>query len=95
MQLLTTFNPYKELSDQRFLRLKWRTVGKGGSGRVRRPSLSHFFIATGGYTAQEKCAYIITYGPGFLQRAVLIADAQSGGGTRATQEKLIKALPRN
>ncbi|CAG10493.1 unnamed protein product [Tetraodon nigroviridis] len=48
-----------------------------------------------GCTALEKYAYIITYGPGFLQRAVLITEAQSGGGNGATQEKLIKALPRN
>lgn len=63
--------------------------------RVKRPSALHLFIATGSCTAQEKCAYIITCGPGILQRAVLIAETQRGGGNQPTQEKLGKALPRN
>lgn len=76
----TTLNPYKEPSDQWFLHLKGREVRKGEGQSVRRPSPSHLSIATGGCSAQEKCAYIITYGPGILQRAVLIAEAQSRGG---------------
>ena len=63
--------------------------------RVKRPSALHRFIATGSCTAQEKCAYIITCGPGILQRALLIAETQSGGGNQPTQEELGKALPRN
>lgn len=45
--------------------------------RVKRLSALHLFVATGSCTAQEKCAYIITCGPGILQRAVLIAETQS------------------
>ena len=62
---------------------------------LKRPSALHRFIATGSCTAQEKCAYIITCGPGILQRALLIAETQSGGGERPAQEKLGEALPRN
>ena len=62
---------------------------------LKRPSTLHRFLATGSCTAQEKCAYIITCGPGILQRALLIAEAQSGGGERPAQEKLGEALPRN
>lgn len=91
----TTLNPYKERSDQRYLHLKGREVRKGEGERVGGPSPSHPSVAMDWRTAQEKCACIITYGPGILQRAVLIAEAQSGGGNRPTQEKLIKALPRN
>lgn len=49
-----------------------------GERRVKRLSALHLFVATGSCTAQEKCAYIITCGPGILQRAVLIAETQSG-----------------
>lgn len=64
-------------------------------GRVKRLSALHHFIATGSCTAQEKCAYIITCGPGILQRALLIAETPSGGGEQPTQGKLAEALPRN
>lgn len=63
--------------------------------KVKRQSALHRFIATGSCTAQEKCAYIITCGPGVLQRALLIAETQSGGGSQPTQEELGKALPHN
>lgn len=63
--------------------------------KVKRQSALHRFIATGSCTAQEKFAYIITCGPGVLQRALLIAETQSGGGEQPTQEELGKALPHN
>lgn len=63
--------------------------------RVKRQPALHHFIATGSCTAQEKCAYIITCGPGILQRALLIAETQSEGGKQPTQEELGKAIPRN
>ena len=63
--------------------------------RVKRLSALRRFIATGSCTAQEKCAYIITCGPGILQRALLIAETQSRGGNQPTQEELGKSLPRN
>lgn len=62
---------------------------------VKRLSALNLFTATGSCTAEEKCAYIIICGPGFLQRAVLIAETQSRGGNQPTQEKLGKALPRS
>ncbi|CAB1432524.1 unnamed protein product [Pleuronectes platessa] len=64
-------------------------------GKCGRPSALHRSIATGSCTALEKCAYIITCGPGILQRALLIAGAQSGGGNQPTQEEPGKTLPRN
>lgn len=63
--------------------------------RVKKTVCPASLIATGSCTAQEKCAYIITCGPGILQRALLIAETQSGGGERPAQEKLGEALPRN
>lgn len=42
-----------------------------------------------------KCAYIITCGPGILQRAVLRAETQSRAVIQPTQEEHGRALPRN
>lgn len=71
---------------------KWKWVERERE-RAEEPWALSRSIATGSCTAQEKCAYIITCGPGILQRALQIAETQSGGGNKPTPGRTQQGAP--